>query len=214
MHNLKVNNLIQILREEAVDLEESFYIDVNKEFLKGKGEALLDEVFTDLGGKGKPILLDNLKFDFKINRFLFLYDDEVHFNRYRLKTLKTEMYTVFSFYWSEAYKRQCRTFEKECLKMGLQERIWNGPPIASKVFGSAEEAGELTGNGSPGWKLNAYNDAQYDLLSRLHGYKLIRISVYENIMTGGSLKQIDALLLNPKEDNQKAITNWLMRKME
>lgn len=214
MHSLKVNNLIQILREATVDLEEFFLIKVNNEFLKGKGEALLAEAFASLGGKGQPILLDNLKFDFKINRFLFLYDDEVHFNRYRLTTLKTDIYGVFSFYWSEAYKRQCRTFEKECLKVGLQERIWNGPPIAAKVFGIGEEVGELTGNGSPGWKLNAYNDAQYDLLSRLHGYKLIRISVYENIMTGGSLKQIDGLLLNPKEDNQKAITNWLLRKME
>jgi hypothetical protein len=214
VRSLKVNNLIQILQEAGVDLEEFFLIEVNNEFLKGKGEALLAEVFVSLGGKGEPVLLNNLKFDFKINRFLFLYDDEVHFNRYRLKTFKTKMYDIFSFYFLEAYKRQCRTFERECLKVGLQERIWNGPPIAAKVFGKGEEAGDLTANGSPGWKLNAYNDAQYDLLSSLHGYKLIRISVYENIMTGGSLKQIDGLLLKPKEENQKAITNWLLRKME
>ncbi|ERM82599.1 hypothetical protein P872_04610 [Rhodonellum psychrophilum GCM71 = DSM 17998] len=214
MHNLKVNHLIQILEEAAVELEEAFIFQVNPEFLKGKGEILLSEAFAALGGEGQPILLDSLKFDFKINRFLFLYDDEVHFNRYRLSTLKTGIYDVFSFYWADAYKRQCRTFERECLKVGLQERIWNGPPIAAKVFGKGEEFGDLSGNGSPGWKLNAYNDAQYDLMSRLHGYKLIRISVYENIMTGGSLKQIDGLLLNPKEENHKAISNWLLRKME
>jgi aryl-phospho-beta-D-glucosidase BglC (GH1 family) len=113
----------------------------------------------------------------------------------------------------DSYKRLCRNFERECLKAGLQDRIWNGPPIASKIFGKSEEYGDLSGNGSAGWKLNAYNDVQYDLITRLHGFKLVRIPVYENLMTGGSLKKIDDLLLNPKEENQKILVNWISRKL-
>jgi hypothetical protein len=214
MHQIKVQHLLNILKASDLPIDIEFNLEVNPTFLKGKGETLLKSVFDELGGKGNMPVLEHLKFDFKINRYLFIYDDAVHFNRYRLSTLKSELYTVFSFPWVDSYKRLCRTFEKECIKSGLQDRIWNGPPIASRIYGKSEDPGDLSGNGSSGWKLNAYNDVQYDLISRLHGYKLIRIPEYENLMIGGSLKKIDDLLLNPKEENQKAILNWVSRKVQ
>jgi hypothetical protein len=214
LHQLKVNHLIEILRDSEYQIEDNFLLEVNPGYLKGKGDELLNEIFDALGGNEHHLpLLERLKFDFKINRFLFVYDDPVHFNRYRLTTLKSNLYNTFSFAWLEAYKRLCRIYEKDCLKSGLQERNWFGPPISEKVFGKSEVPGDLSGNGSSGWKLNAYNDAQYDLLTRLHGFKVIRIPVYENMMTGGSLKKIDDLLLNPKEENYQAIKNWLFRKL-
>nr|WP_262918689.1 hypothetical protein [Belliella filtrata] len=198
-----------------MEIEELFSLTVNPAYVKGKGEEILHETLQLIGGNVKHLpLLEHLKFDFKIKRNLFVYDDQVHFNRYRLSTFKSSLYESFSYNWIEGYKRMCRTFEKECLKSGLQSRVWEGPPIASRLFGKAEEAGDLSGNGSSGWKLNAYNDAQYDLVSRLHGYKLIRIPLYENLMIGGSLKKIDDLLLNPKEASFQAIHNWLIRKMD
>lgn len=214
MHQIKVQHLINIVKASDLPIDIEFNLEVNPTFLKGKGETILKSVFDELGGKGNMPVLEHLKFDFKINRYLFIYDDAVHFNRYRLSTLKSELYTVFSFPWVDSYKRLCRTFEKECIKSGLQDRIWNGPPIASRIYGKSEDPGDLSGNGSSGWKLNAYNDVQYDLISRLHGYKLIRIPEYENLMIGGSLKKIDDLLLNPKEENQKAILNWVSRKVQ
>jgi hypothetical protein len=214
MHQIKIENLIQILSAELPDLETDFNLDINQKYLHGKGNELLTEVFESIGGTGVPPVLGKLKFDFKIKRQLFQYDDEVHFNRYRLNTLKTDVYNVFNFPWLDSYKRLCRTYEKDCLKAGLQERIWNGPPIAAKVFGKSEDIGDLSGNGSSGWKLNAYNDAQYDLLTRLHGYKLIRIPQYENLMIGGALKKLDDLIRVPKEESHKAIVNWFGRKLE
>jgi hypothetical protein len=213
MHQIKVQHLIAILRLSDLPVEADFNLEVNPSYLNGKGEMLLKAVFEDLQGKGRMPILERLKIDFKINRFLFVYDDAVHFNRYRLSTLKSELYSTFSYPWVDSYKRLCRNFERECLKAGLQDRIWNGPPIASKVFGKSEEYGDLSGNGSAGWKLNAYNDVQYDLITRLHGFKLVRIPVYENLMTGGSLKKIDDLLLNPKEENQQILLNWISRKL-
>lgn len=213
MHQLKVNNLIKLLLEQDLKLEDPFLLETNPNLLDERAKSMFQDLYKRLGGEGEFICLDNLKFDFKIDRFLFLYDDAVHFNRYRLSSFKSELYDVFTFSWVDAYKRLCRTFEKECLKAGLQERIWDGPPIARKCFGDSEESGDLSGNGSAGWKLNAYNDAQYDLLSRLHGYKIIRLPMYENIMLGGSLKKLDQLLINPKEEYSKGIYNWFMRKM-
>jgi hypothetical protein len=213
MHQIKVQHLITILRLSDLPVEADFNLEVNPSYLNGKGEILLKAVFEGLQGKERMPILERLKIDFKINRFLFVYDDAVHFNRYRLSTLKSELYSTFSYPWVDSYKRLCRNFERECLKAGLQDRIWNGPPIASKVFGKSEEYGDLSGNGSAGWKLNAYNDVQYDLITRLHGFKLVRIPVYENLMTGGSLKKIDDLLLNPKEENQQMLLNWISRKL-
>jgi len=214
MHQIKVQHLLNILQASDLPIDVDFHLEVTPSYLKGKGETLLKSIFEELEGKGNMPVLEHLKFDFKINRYLFVYDDAVHFNRYRLSTLKSELYTVFSFPWVDSYKRLCRTFEKECIKAGLQDRIWNGPPIASRIYGKSEQPGDLSGNGSSGWKLNAYNDVQYDLISRLHGFKLIRIPEYENLMIGGSLKKIDDLLLNPKEENQKAILNWVSRKVQ
>ena len=214
MHQLKVSQLFSILQEHDPAWEFQVELEINPTYLKGKGEVLLEEVFGVLGGLGAPVTLEKLKFDFKINRFVFVFDDEVHFNRYRLETLKTAVYESFTYPWVESYKRLCRTYEKECLKSGARERVWFGPPIAEKLFGQSENPGDLSGRGASGWRLNAYNDVQYDLFSRLHGFKLIRIPMYENLMVGGTLVKIDDLLLQPKESQRQAIRNWMLRKVQ
>lgn len=213
MEHLMTRQLDLILKDGGAEYDWQFELDANPNFLDEKGKSWLKEIFEDLGGKGSFPLLEKFKFDFKIGRHLILWDDELHFNRYRLVTFRSEMYSAWTFPFAEAHKRLCRTFEKECLKVGLQQRIWNGPPIAKTCFGQAEESGDFSGNGASGWKMLAYNDGQYDLQTRIHGYKLIRLSPYETIMTGGSLKQLDQLLINPKEEQRAMLYNWLLRKV-
>ncbi len=202
-----------ILREGGAAYEWQPELELNPKFLDTKGKTWLAEVFDDLGGKGGFPLLEKLKLDFKLGRTLLLWDDELHFNRYRLTTFRSEMYAEWTFSFAEGHRRLCRTYEKECLKSGMQQRIWNGPSVAKSAFGEASDPGDLTGNGAIGWKLRAYNDAQYDLQTRIHGYKLIRISPYETLMTGGVLKRIDQLLVNPKEEQRAMLYNWLERKL-
>jgi len=214
VHQSKIHSLIDLLSDQELDLNPSFSVEINPAILDEKATALMREVYTDVGGINDPIYLNKVKFDFKIDNYLFIYDNENHFNRYRLSSLKSEIYHIFNFSWKDAYTRLSRTYERDCLKSGMQERIWNGPPIAQKHFGVSEEPGDLSGNGSAGWKLNAYNDAQIDLYSRLLGYKLIRIPKYENIMIGGSLKMIDELLLSPKEAYASGIASWIKRKCD
>jgi hypothetical protein len=214
MDNLMTRQLDLILRERGVDYEPEFELEVNPSFLDTKGKTWLTEIYEDLGGQGELPLLQKLKFDFKIKRNLIIWDDELHFNRYRLISLRSDLYSDFNFQFTEGVKRVCRTFEKECLKAGLQERIWKGSPFAKSSFGKPSEPADFTQNGSPGWKLTAYNDAQMDLQSRIHGYKIFRLYPYETLMTGGSLKRLDQLLINPKEEQQVMIFNWLMRKLD
>ncbi|MFC3414742.1 DUF7255 family protein [Algoriphagus hitonicola] len=214
MSSIFVENLFSILREELIAVEENFTLEVNPDFLDEKGKNWLQEIFEELSGQGSFPQLEKVKFDLKINRTVVLFDFELNFNRYRLKTFRSGLYENFQFPFVESHKRLCRTYEKECMKAGLQARYWNGPPVATQWFGDSEEIGDFSGNGSSGWKLRAYNDSQIDLLSRIHGFKLIRISPYETLMTGGALRRLDQLLMNPKEEQQKVVLNWLIRKLE
>lgn len=214
MYQQKISQIIHALDSLEVDFELDYNVPVKHRLLEGKGRELLHEAYNELCGKGEIPTLRSLKIPVKVGKHLLLYDDPNHFNRYRLSTLKTSLYQVFNFSWHAGYLRMCRSHERECLLSGLQDRVWNGPPIASSCFGHAEEAGDLSGNGAPGWKLNAYNDLQYDLISRLHGYRLLRIPAYENLMIGGQLQRIDKLLLQPNPDLLKSIGSWLIRKME
>jgi hypothetical protein len=173
----------------------------------------LSTVLEDLGGKGSFPLFEKVPVDFKFGRTLILWDEELVFNRYRGITFRSDLYEEFQFTFLEGHKRLCRTYEKEALKVGMQQRIWEGPPLATRVFGQPSEPGDFHGVGATGWKLIAYNHLQVDLLTRIHGYKLIRLSPYETIMTGGSLKRLDQLLINPKEEQRSMLFAWLMRKL-
>lgn len=211
--SLIIRQLEEILQEVEVDFDRDFNLEVNQDFLDQKSKDWLHESFGDLGGQGDFPLLHKLKFDFKVERVLLKYDDEAHFHRYRLATLKSDVYSQFSFDFIQGYRRLCRTYERDCLKVGMQQRVWYGPPLATSLFGEGSEPGDFYGNGAIGWKLAAFNDLQMDLQSRLHGYKLVRFSPYETLMTGGSLRRIDQLLMNSTEETRKALGNWLKRKL-
>ncbi len=86
-----------ILKQGGADYDWQFELEVNPKFLESKGKRWLKEIFEALGGVGAFPLLEKLKFDFKIGRYLILWDDELHFNRYRLSTLKSEMYIEWTF---------------------------------------------------------------------------------------------------------------------
>ncbi len=202
-----------ILNEGGASYDWKTDFEVQPQYLDARGKGWLAHSLEELGGKGTFPLFEKIQVDFKIGRTLILWDDELVFNRYRGITFRSEMYEEFQFPFLEGHKRLCRSYEKEALKAGMQQRIWEGPPLATRIFGQPSEPGDFHGVGASGWKLLAYNHLQVDLLSRIHGYKLIRLSPYETIMTAGSLKRLDQLLINPKEEQRSMLYGWLMRKL-
>ena len=202
-----------ILKEGGASYDWKTEFEVQPQYLDARGKGWLAHGLEELGGKGSFPLFEKIQIDFKIGRTLILWDDELVFNRYRGITFRSEMYEEFQFTFWAGHKRLCRTYEKEALKVGTQQRIWEGSPLATRMFGKPSEPGDFHGVGATGWKLLAYNHMQVDLLSRIHGYKLIRLSPYETIMTGGSLKRLDQLLINPKEEQRSMLFGWLMRKL-
>jgi hypothetical protein len=213
MEHLMTRQLDLILREGGASYDWQVDFEVQPHYLDASCKSWLSTILEDLGGKGSFPLFEKVPIDFKFGRTLILWDEELVFNRYRGITFKSELYEEFQFTFLEGHKRLCRTYEKEALKVGMQQRIWQGPPLATRVFGQPSEPGDFHGVGSTGWKLLAYNHLQVDLLTQIHGYKLIRLSPYETIMTGGSLKRLDQLLINPKEEQRSMLFTWLMRKL-
>ena len=202
-----------ILKEGGATYDWQVDFEVQPRYLDARCKSWLSTVLEDLGGKGSFPLFEKVPVDFKFGRTLILWDEELVFNRYRGITFRSDLYEEFQFTFLEGHKRLCRTYEKEALKVGMQQRIWEGPSLATRVFGQPSEPGDFHGVGATGWKLLAYNHLQVDLLTRIHGYKLIRLSPYETIMTGGSLKRLDQLLINPKEEQRSMLFAWLMRKL-
>ena len=213
MEHLMTRQLDLILKEGGASYDWKIDFEVQPQYLDARGKGWLAHGLEELGGKGSFPLFEKIQLDFKIGRTLILWDDELVFNRYRGITFRSEMYEEFQFAFLEGHKRLCRTYEKEALKAGMQQRIWEGPPLATRIFGQPSEPGGFHGVGASGWKLLAYNHLQVDLLCRIHGYKLIRLSPYETIMTAGSLKRLDQLLINPKEEQRSMLYGWLMRKL-
>jgi len=213
MEHLMTRQLDLILKEGGATYDWQIDFEVQSRYLDARCKFWLSTVLEDLGGKGSFPLFEKVPVDFKFGRTLILWDEELVFNRYRGITFRSDLYEEFQFTFLEGHKRLCRTYEKEALKVGMQQRIWEGPPLATRVFGQPSEPGDFHGVGATGWKLLAYNHLQVDLLTRIHGYKLIRLSPYETIMTGGSLKRLDQLLINPKEEQRSMLFAWLMRKL-
>lgn len=213
MEQLMTRQLDAILREGGVTYSWQEELHIEFTYLDIKGKGWLSDLLVELGGVGSLPLFEKLTFDFKLGRHLIVWDEELHFNRYRGITLRSALYEEFQFPFVEGHKRLCRTFEKEALKVGMPIKIWEGPPIAKRIFGESSEPGDFHGQGAAGWKLLAYNSMQIDLQTLIHGYKLIRLSPYETIMTQGSLKRLDQLLINPKEEQRAVIYAWLMRKL-
>jgi len=213
MEHLMTRQLDLILKEGGASYDWKVDFEVQPQYLDSRSKGWLAGVMDELGGKGSFPLFDKVPVNFKIGRTIILWDEELAFNRYRGITFKSVMYEEFQFTFSEGHKRLCRTYEKEALKVGTQQRMWEGSPLATRIFGKPSDPGDFHGVGATGWKLLAYNHMQVDLLSRIHGYKLIRLSPYETIMTGGSLKRLDQLLINPKEEQRSMLFGWLMRKL-
>jgi len=213
MEHLMTRQLDLILQEGGAIYDWQVDFEVQPRYLDARSKSWLSTVLEDLGGKGTFPLFEKVPVDFKFGRTLILWDEELVFNRYRGISFKSELYEEFQFTFLEGHKRLCRTYEKEALKAGMQQRIWEGSPLATRLFGQPSEPGDFHGVGATGWKLLAYNHLQVDLLTRIHGYKLIRLSPYETIMTGGSLKRLDQLLINPKEEQRSMLFAWLMRKI-
>jgi hypothetical protein len=176
-----------------------------------KGDLPVD-VYKQLGGvKDWRGILPNRP-DFKVGRKYVKIDGAGAFNRYRLQTLRIDLYLETDFFDVNSYRRNCRRYEKECIKSAANRKNWTSE-LAEAHFGKAVEPGEFYSNGSPLWKMRAFRDFLTDHHFWASEISFARISIYDNVMIDKKLMRLDQLLIGNNKKYDKLIEKFLIRRL-
>ncbi len=174
---------------------------------------IVKEVLYDLGSDYEEI--EKQKFSFSVIHLFetnkhFVFEPDFFYNRYRLITFRSPLYDNFQPLDIQKARNFCRTKEKEAIKSGLQNSIWNHS-AEKAIFGASEEAGDFTGSGSAGWKYIAFCNFLIDLYFYENKFFFKRITPFDSLMKDSKIIQISAPI-KLKDDNFKsAIQKYICR---
>lgn len=157
--------------------------------LPEEARAELIELYQVLGGKEPVRALRPGAWDLAfVDGLVVELDEELHFNRYRLRTLQAPWSARLP--WHDAYFDFCDRQEQACLDAGKWGKRWTSPSCES-MFGPPGEAGALEGAGAPRWRQRALYDAIKDLAALTsNALHLARVSVWDTV---GDVRIGDAL---------------------
>jgi hypothetical protein len=119
-------------------------------------------IYHALGGRQASPALRPGAWDVEVAGILIELDEQLHFNRYRARTLTAASYSLLSRFPLAVYQRFCSTKESVCLKMGASQGRWMNDSTEAH-FGPSAARGVLTGGGSSRWKQRALYDLMKDL---------------------------------------------------
>ncbi|HCN83259.1 MAG TPA: hypothetical protein DIT07_06495 [Sphingobacteriaceae bacterium] len=111
---LTLNHFEQFRHEKLSlrELENSKYIEI------------ADRVYRNLNGQYSDIPINYGSWDISTSNFILEFDEERHFNRYRLTTLKSELYNQSKFFIKDDYSNYCHQFEGLCLRAASWGKNW------------------------------------------------------------------------------------------
>ena len=210
--SIRVQNLTKVLTSKYLPAEE-----INRKFSSAEFKSTFDEkafleVYQNLGGlQAFPELTFQVPF-MEFGRFCVLLDEPIHFNRYRAKTLRSGFYESLSSFPTMKYRTYCRKHEVECLKAGTAKPHWTNLE-AEYHFGPSQESGDLGLKGSAGWKLTALKVLMVDMICRQRKIRLLRISVWDDLMVNKKLQKFNALLISPGGQETEMILKYVDRKI-
>lgn len=165
-----------------------------KEFDNSKIADDIFKMYKNLGGALDEFPSRFRGWDVEIRNHVIMLDDERHFNRYRLQTFDSELYSKIKFPLDD-YKTYCNTYEKVCLRAATWSEKWTSF-AAEEQFGESGPEGDLSGKGAAKWKQRAYYDFVRDITQLITDYKVIRVSIWDKIGDG----TVDDLLSGRRED--------------
>ncbi|MBS4023127.1 MAG: hypothetical protein KGZ79_12025 [Dethiobacter sp.] len=141
-------------------------------------EEVLD-VYRKLGGIEGEYAFRG-KWDIVTEKYIVELDEQLHFNDYRLTTLESPLYDAIKKFPLEAYREYCRRYKENCLRAGSNGGKWTNASC-EKMFGPAQQNGDLTGYGSPRWKQRAFYDYLKDISYLATNIPVVRLSIYDSI---------------------------------
>ena len=210
--SIRVQNLHKVLLSKFLPSEA-----LNRTFKTAEILASFDmnnflEVYDALGGQiENPEIIFSIPF-MEFGRFCVLLDEPIHFNRYRSKTLRSSFYDSLSSFPLMKYRTYCRKYEVACVKVGTARPYWTNDE-AERHFGPSQQSGDLGLSGSSGWKMNALKDFAIDLIARQRKIRLLRISVWDDLMINKKLTKFNELLVSPGPAEYEQILKYVERKV-
>lgn len=134
-------------------------------------------IYKKLGGTQYEYPI-NYTWDIKYPDFCIELDEQLHFNRYRLTTLESEIYSNYKYFSIDNYKSYCQLYEDKCLASGKYGHKWKSKS-SEKFFLNSSPDGIIEGNGSSRWRQRAFNDFLKDINSIIRNKPIIRIAIYD-----------------------------------
>lgn len=183
---------------------EMFRVDVE---YAGLGEELL-ALSSSLAVKECDIPEKALPLDIEVNGVVIALDDEPQFNRYRLQTLQSPVYSLPLIYDLSRYKKYCQ----DELISGHGDMPSAG--TAGKKLQDRASLQKVAGPQEDFYKLQAVNDFMQDLLPLVHYVPLLRLSVYDQIMTPSGSKSLHALLIEDNRRNFELLADYFIRQLD
>ncbi|MBO5157331.1 MAG: hypothetical protein J6C05_09435 [Prevotella sp.] len=147
----------------------------DKEFRDANLYSTILGMYRNLGGKLHEIPLNIGKYDIDLENVIIEFDEENHFNRYRLETFNSPIYKDWKNFNVTNYQQYCTKYENECRTYG---KFWN-TDSSDKQYGMSSPKGVLNNIGSSRWKQRAFYDFVKDVYSIVINTPIIRISIYD-----------------------------------
>lgn len=162
-----------------------------EEFKEGKHEKLkiqdlikhelieeANKIYKELDGQKDNFPIKYGPWDIELENFIIEFDEESHFNRFRLQTLNSKIYKSYFNFNVDEYKNHCINYETKCLKKSSWGKYWKSK-TSEEQFGISSI--DLNGIGSSRWKQRAYYDFLKDITSICLNKPIIRISIYDKV---------------------------------
>ncbi len=209
--SIKSSNFLSVLSSKYIPTDSPTFIDSNK--LKGtKYEKLFLETYESLGGQEEYPVVTQKGYFFETIKFAIAFDEQLNFNKYRIKTLRSSIYQSFLGIKLEKYRSFCKKYERECLKSGITRENWSS--ITSEHhFGKSEAPGDLGLNGSSGWKYRAFQNFLEDIYAQQSSTKLLRVSIWDEVMINKQICKIGDLLTTPSKETAEHILKYVERRV-
>lgn len=182
---------------------EMFRVDVE---YAGLGEELL-AVSSSLALQEKDIPGKALPVDIEVNGVVIALDDELQFNRFRLRTLQSPVYSLPLIYDLKRYSGYCHGEQPDHAVPAPAEFAGK----KSKEGVSLQKASEMQ---DEFLKLQAINDFMQDLLPLVHYVPLLRLSVYDQIETPAGSKSLHTLLVEDNRSNFELLADYFIRQLD
>ena len=150
-------------------------------------------VYRQLGGIGLEVPCNLRAWDLEVDEVAVELDEQLHFNRYRMMTLKSPVYRELEHFPHSEYVAHCESYEVACWRAGKYGGKWTNSSCESQ-FGAGNSPGVLEGNGAPRWKQRAFYDFIKDLSPILIGQPVVRLSIWDRLHVNGCEMTMDGAL--------------------